>query len=76
MAEQKVWEANAKQKKFMEILKENPDGLTLAEISQLAGEEIKSGSINCLIAKGLVDNSGEKEVLVQAKRKVKVYKLV
>ena len=75
MAENK-WTANAKQKKFMEILAEHKEGLTLAEINELTGEEIKSGSINCLITKGLVDNTSEKEVVVTAKRKVKVYKLV
>ena len=49
--------------------------LTLAEISALVGEEIKSGSINTLVSKGLVTHGEDKEIIVTAKRKVKTYKL-
>ena len=70
----KAWSANAKQKKFMDALADGKE-LTLAEISALVGEEIKSGSINTLVSKGLVTHGEDKEIVVTAKRKVKTYKL-
>ena len=70
----KSWSANAKQKKFMDALADGKE-LTLAEISALVGEEIKSGSINTLVSKGLVTHGEDKEIVVTAKRKVKTYKL-
>ena len=71
----KVWEPNATQKLFLETVKANP-GCTLAELSEIAGVKFTSGCINTLVAKGLVNNENEKEVIVQAKRKVKVYTIV
>lgn len=71
----KVWQPNANQKLFLETAKANP-GCTLAELSEIAGFKFTSGCINTLVDKGLVDNSQEKEVIVQAKRKVKVYTIV
>ena len=47
-----IWKANDKQVKFMDLLKENPNGLTLAQASKMLGEEIKSGSINALLPNG------------------------
>ena len=38
----------------METLKGSETPLTLAEVSEIVGQEIKSGSINTLIGKGLV----------------------
>ena len=61
MANQKQWEMNDTQKKFVEILKENPDGLTLREIRKAYGVEFKTGSINTLSAKGLVNTDGKRE---------------
>ena len=71
----KAWQPNANQKLFLETAKANP-GCTLAELSEIAGFKFTSGCINTLVDKGLVDNSQEKEVIVQAKRKVKVYTIV
>jgi hypothetical protein len=48
------WQPNEKQKLFMETLKGSETPLTLAEVSEIVGQEIKSGSINTLIGKGLV----------------------
>ena len=56
------WSANDTQKKFMEILKKYPDGVTLKEIEVAEGETFKTGSINTLIGKGLVNADGKKEV--------------
>ena len=66
---------NDKQQKFLEILAQNPDGLTLAEASDGLGFELKSGTTNTLITKGLVQTVGEKKVPVTAYRAVKVYAL-
>ena len=72
---QKEWSMNQKQKSFMEVLKEHPEGLTLAEASDLIGEKLASGTITCLLTKGLVTTNGEKEIEVKVKRKVKLYTL-
>lgn len=65
---------NDKQKAFLAAL-DGTEGLTLAEASEKAGMEIKSGSINTLTKKGLVKIAGDREILVDAKRKVKVFAL-
>lgn len=70
-----TWEPNGKQKKFLKMVKENPNK-TLAELSQLMGEEVKSGSINCLVTKGLVITQDIEVVeVVKRKKKVKAYRL-
>lgn len=61
MADKKVWEMNETQKSFVEILKENPDGLTLREIRKSYGKDFKTGSINTLKSKGIVDTDGKRE---------------
>ena len=52
------WEMNDTQKEFVKILGENPDGLTLREIKKNYGKEFKSGSINTLASKGIVNTDG------------------
>ena len=54
MATKTNWTANETQKRFMEILGENPDGMTLREIKKAYGVEFKTGAINTLKTKGLV----------------------
>ena len=61
MADRKQWEMNDTQKKFVEILKENPDGMTLREIKKAYGVEFKTGSINTLSAKEIVNTDGKRE---------------
>lgn len=73
---QSNWTPNKTQQSFMEALADAEDGLTLSEVNEKLGTEIKTGSINCLLAKGLVETDGEREVQVMVKKKVKVYKLV
>jgi hypothetical protein len=51
---QTTWTPNEKQTRFMEILKENPDGITLREIKSRYGIEFATGSINILSTKGKV----------------------
>lgn len=70
------WTPNKNQKAFMEALEGVEEGLTLSEVNEKLGTEIKTGSINCLLTKGLVEADGEREVMVLTKKKVKVYKLV
>ena len=48
----------------------------VAELTDMLGMEIKSGNINALVKKGNVEKSGEREVIVQAKRKVGEYSFV
>ena len=85
---QTEWKPNEKQQLFLKVLGEaDGKGLTLAEVSAIAGVEIKSGSINTLIAKGMVateDVSYEcnlvrkdtGEIVGSTKKTVKAYKLV
>ena len=87
MATNSKWSANDKQKLFLKALKEADGALTLSEVSEIVGQEIKSGSINTLIAKGMVatedvsyecnivrkDNG---KVVGSTKKTVKAYKLV
>ena len=81
------WQPNEKQKAFLNALKEADGGLTLAEVSKSVGMEIKSGSINTLIAKGMVQTEDVSyecnivrkdngEVVGSTKKTVKAYKLV
>lgn len=60
MAEKKTWSMNETQSKFVQILKDRPDGVTLFDL-KLEGIDFKSGSINTLISKGIVATDGEKE---------------
>ena len=65
---------NEKQTAFLKVLEGQTEGLTLAEASNLAQTEFKSGSVNPLVG-NLVEVVGTKEVLVTTKRKVNVYRL-
>lgn len=49
-----TWTPNEKQTRFLEILKENPDGITLREIKSRHGVEFATGTINTLLTKGMV----------------------
>ena len=64
------------EKKILRALESAGHGLTLAELSDVLGMEVKSGNINALVKKGNVEKSGEREVIVQAKRKVGEYSFV
>ena len=46
--------SNDKQTKVIAYLKANKGAFTLAEISTAIGEEIKSGTTNALVKKGLI----------------------
>ena len=59
---EKVWQPNETQKEFMNILKENPDGITLKDIELTYGKKFATGSTNTLITKGYVDGTAEIQV--------------
>lgn len=65
MAQPKQWEMNETQKSFVKILADNretyPDGMTLREIKKVSGIAFKTGSINTLKTKGLVNTDGKRE---------------
>lgn len=68
------WKPNATQTKFLEVVGAEPH--TLAELSQLAGVEFKTGSVNPLVKKGLVAHGEDKEVVCPCcgrKTKVKTW---
>ena len=86
MATTTKWTPNEKQKLFLGALADGK-ALTLAEVSKKVGVEIKSGSINTLIAKGMVQTEDvsyacnivrkdTNEVVGTTKKTVKAYKLV
>ena len=49
-----TWTPNEKQTRFLQILKENPDGITMREIKTRYGIEFATGTINTLLSKGRV----------------------
>lgn len=59
MANTKTWEMNETQKEFVELVKANPEGVTLFEL-KLAGKVYKTGTLNALLNKGILVNAGEK----------------
>lgn len=54
---EKNWTPNENQRKFLEILKEYPDGVTLQQIQIDKGLKIATGSINNAHMKELVDST-------------------
>lgn len=77
----KVWTPNEKQKAFLDILANADKPMTLAEINEKAGMEIKTGSIVGLLesGKGLVKCNKDAETKVcpccGKKTKVSTYQL-
>lgn len=80
----KEWSANEKQKSFMEILKDYPDGATLKDIEIDKGVAFATGCINTLVSRGLVkvvdsvrvsDKVYRGVVIAQVKDPVKKYYL-
>ena len=63
-------------KSIVEALKGAVEGLTLAELNEATGMEIKSGHVVGAVKKGLIEAIGEREVTRPAKRKVATYVFV
>lgn len=82
------WTPNDKQKDFLRALESAKEPKTLAEISEILGYELKTGTTNPLIAKGLVETSDTEiaclivraddtnKVVGKTTKKVKLYSLV
>ena len=80
------WKPNEKQKLFLDVLADG-NAYTLAEISEKVGSEIKSGSINTLISKKMVQTEDvvyecnivrkdNNSVVGTTKKSVKAYRLI
>lgn len=61
---------------IVNALKNAPEGLTLAQLSEATGMEIKPGHITGAKRKGLIESIGEVEVIKEGKRKVSTYNFV
>lgn len=61
---------------IVDILKQYPDGLTLAEICEKTGVEVKSGHMVSTGKKGLIEVIGEREIEKIGKGKRTVYKAI
>ena len=57
---QTVWTPNQTQKDFMALVAQHENGITIFELKML-GHDFKTGSINILITKGLVEIVGDRE---------------
>lgn len=86
MADRKQWEMNETQKAFVEILKENADGISLYDIEVKYGRKFATGSINVLTSKGITETSDvayecdivrhdNGQVVGHTTKKVKIYRL-
>ena len=69
---------NEKRTAVIEALKNATTPMTLAEIANKAGVEVKSGTTNAMVKAGLIVVSGEREIVCPAcghKHTVKEYSL-
>lgn len=53
---------NPTREKVLEVLKTADGALTLAEISEAAGVEVKSGTTNAMVTAGLIRKVGTRKV--------------
>ena len=54
---------NEKRTKIVEILKSaSADGMTLAEVSEKLGEEVKTGTTNAMVSAGVIRKVGKRKV--------------
>lgn len=61
---------------IVNTLKESGESMTLAEISAVAGMDLKTGHLSSGRAAGLIEADGEKEIQVLAKKSVKTYRYI
>lgn len=64
---------NDLRKKVLKTLKESETPLTLKEISEKIGVEVKTGSTNALLTNGVIQVVGTKKVPVTTYKEVNVY---
>lgn len=61
---------------IVNTLKESGESMTLAEISAVAGMDLKTGHLSSGRAAGLIEADGEKEIEVLVKKSVKTYRYI
>jgi len=61
---------------LINTLKGASEPLTLAEASEIAGVEFKTGHLSSGRADGLIESAGEKEIEVLVKKSVKTYRYI
>lgn len=61
---------------IVNTLKESGESMTLAEISAVAGMDLKTGHLSSGRAAGLIGADGEKEIEVLVKKRVKTYRYI
>lgn len=54
---EKIWQPNETQAEFLKVLEEYPDGITLVDLQLDKGLTFKTGSVNVLVSKGLVETA-------------------
>ena len=80
------WSMNEKQQDFVNILKENPDGISLYDIESRYGKKFATGTINVLKTKGITETeevayecnivrADNGQVVGHTTKKVSLYKL-
>lgn len=74
MAKQTVY--TSMDKSIVSALKGAENGLTLAELAEATGLEVKSGHVVGAVKKGLIEVIGEREIARPGKRKVSTYAFV
>lgn len=61
---------------IVNVLREHPEGLTLAEIVAATGVEMKAGSITSALSKNLIVRIGDVKTIRPSRRQVNVYSLI
>lgn len=61
---------------LIDTLKNNGGSLTLAEASEIAGVEFKTGHLSSGRSANLIMADGEREITVSVKKTVKTYKYI
>lgn len=86
MTQKTNWQPNEKQKRFLEILKNHPEGISLYDVEAKYGEKFATGTINPLKTKGLtmteevtyeckILRADNDQVVGKTTKKVSLYKL-
>ena len=74
MAKERVYSTEAKA--LVDTLKNAGEALTLAEASERAGIEFKTGHLSSGRSDGLIEGCGEKEIEAVVKKSVKTYRYI
>lgn len=75
MAEKKI-NYSENEKLIVATLEANPEGLTIAELNEVAGADTKAGSYTSLVKKGNIAVIGERAIETFRKKTLSVYEFV